>query len=173
MIEVETKTTEELILEERKDQRLRLEKRANKIHESKKYHIQFVKCRCRATSEGYYGGRVIREGQVFTYDDAVKNGKLPMWCEAVDELDLEWDKLSEAEKNVFLMSLEPKKEGSSDESFEKELRLMRADLAKEKALRIEAEERLAKKDEVVVDESSEPKNISNSPFPEHNNSDLI
>lgn len=160
MIEVQSQTTEELILEERKDQRDRLEKRAKKLHDEKLFHVQFVKVRAKATDDGYFGGRVLKPGQIFTYDDVVKNGKFPLWIEPVDEVKLEWDSLSESEKDQYAGSYRRVKESphSGHDELSKELRLLREELNRERELRKEAEDRVSQ---------------NRSPFPDEDSSSII
>lgn len=161
MIEVQTKTQEELILEERKTQRERLEKRARDHHESKRYHIEFVKVKCVAIDTGYYANRIIKTDQVFLYDDVLKNGKFPLWCEPVEPYETSWSKLSSSEKSAYLSKSEHQ-DSQVDQGLSRELKLLREELERERALRNEAEERLESK--TVV----EP-----SPFPSGDNSDII
>lgn len=148
-------------MEEKKQQRERLVARAKKLHDAKKYHVEFKKVRCRAIDDGYYNGRVIRYGQVFTYDDILKNGKLPRWCEAVDELKTEWSELSDAEKAPYLSNSESTV--VADSGVSRELELIRKEREAEKALRQEAEARLSKSEEIIPAEPS-PLPASNENF---------
>lgn len=53
-----------------------------------------------ATSTGYYGNKIIREGQKFIYEGAVVNGKLPLWVKAVGKFEPEVEVEVEVEVKV-------------------------------------------------------------------------
>jgi hypothetical protein len=46
---------------------------------SKEKKVETVKVQVVATDMGYYNNRIIRAGEKFTYEGALKNGKLPLW----------------------------------------------------------------------------------------------
>lgn len=47
-----------------------------------------VKVKVRATSEGYYGDRIIRIGEEFVYEGALnRQNKLPLWVEALEKFE--------------------------------------------------------------------------------------
>ena len=59
----------------------------------KKFHIEKVNIHCVATSDGYFGGRIVKEGTKFMYNDVLKDGKLPLWCQALEKFECKFDKL--------------------------------------------------------------------------------
>jgi len=50
-----------------------------------KRHEEKVSVQCEATNKGYYGGRIIHEGEKFLYEGNILDGKFPSWMEPVKE----------------------------------------------------------------------------------------
>lgn len=49
------------------------------------YELTDVNVQCVATDKGYFGGKIIIEGEKFMYKGVLKDGKFPLWCEPVEE----------------------------------------------------------------------------------------
>lgn len=49
------------------------------------YVLEDVSVQCIATDKGYFGGRIISEGEKFMYKGVLKDGKFPLWCEPVEK----------------------------------------------------------------------------------------
>ncbi len=47
----------------------------------KEFHIEEVKVNCVATSDGYFNGKIIKDGSKFIFDGILKDGNFPLWCE--------------------------------------------------------------------------------------------
>jgi hypothetical protein len=61
----------------------------------KKIKIEVV-----AIATGYYGNRIIREGQKFVYEGNLNNGKLPLWVQPADGSKFKAEKEEKVEAEV-------------------------------------------------------------------------
>jgi len=67
-----------------------------------KQEVIYVKVKMKAFSPGYYGGKIIQDGEEFLYEGGLNRaGQLPLWAEVVDEkFDLEKVKAEHAKKKL-------------------------------------------------------------------------
>lgn len=62
---------------------------------SKDLHIEKVEVNCVATSDGYFNGKIIKDGSKFIFTGILKDGKFPLWCEPTKPYVSKFSKLAE------------------------------------------------------------------------------
>lgn len=66
----------------------------------KEVHIENVEVMCKATSDGYFNGRIVKDGSNFLFTGILQDGKFPLWCVPVKEYKAEFFKKSKAKPAV-------------------------------------------------------------------------
>lgn len=68
----------------------------------KNMHIEKVKVQCVAIDKGYYGRKIIKDGEQFIYEGILKNGEFPRWVESIDKkFESEFSQLDESVQENF------------------------------------------------------------------------
>jgi len=130
---------------------------------NKHLHIEQVKnVKCTAIADGYFQGRVIKAGKIFTLEGPIVNGKFPLWCKPVESYETAFSKLSESQQFKHLNpSKNISKDGEDISDLNKQIEELKAQL----------EAKNSEEKEEVKEDKSESLDENNNPF--HNADSLI
>jgi len=100
------------------------------MRKSKNLHIEQVKdVKCTAIADGYFQGRVIKAGKIFTLEGPIVNGKFPLWCKPVDKYETAFSKLSESAQFKHLHPVNNlSKDGEDISGLNKQIEELKAQL---------------------------------------------